>query len=122
MKVRVGEKKHEFELTKEFNRMTKTAQNQLNECYRRDVEHGINVHHAKLQKHWLMMYCIVNHDYMGMTAEECLLSLANWREVYRQNSAIQSEEEQLRWLQGKMDEIFGEGNYPYEYIDKLEEM
>lgn len=122
MNAIVESDKHEYELTKEFNRMSKTAQNQLREKYVSDVDIGINVHFAKLQKHWLMMYCIVNHDYMKMTAEECLLSLANWREVYRLNSKFEKEADQVAWLNGKMDEIFGEGNYPYQYIDKLEDM
>lgn len=77
---------------------------------------------AKLQKIWLMLDCIVHYDYMGMSKEECLLHLANWREVYRLNSKLKTEEEQFAWLNAKMTEIFGEGGYPYEYIDKLEDI
>jgi hypothetical protein len=85
-------------------------------------EQEINQYFAKLQKNWLMLSCIVEHDYCGRSAEECLLYLANFKEVYRLNSKFATEEEQMAWLNGKMDEIFGKGNYPYEYIDKLEEM
>ena len=85
-------------------------------------EQEINHYFAKLQKNWLMLSCIVDHDYCGRSAEECLLYLANFREVYRLNAKLGSDEKQQEWLHGKMDEIFGEGNYPYEYIDKLEEM
>jgi hypothetical protein len=122
MNAIVDNKKNEYELTKEFNRLSKTAQRQLNEKYKQDVERGIDVHHAKLQKNWLMFGCIVLHDFMGMTAEECLLFLGNWHEVYYQNSKIETEAEQQAWLMGKMDEIFGVGNYPKEYIDGLEEV
>ena len=62
MNVMVEREKHEYELTKEFNRMSKTAQAQLTEKYKADVELGINVHFAKLQKHWLILDCIVDHD------------------------------------------------------------
>ena len=34
----------------------------------------------------------------------------------------QSDAEQGEWLNAKMTEIFGEGGYPYYYIDKLEDM
>lgn len=85
-------------------------------------EQEINEHFATLQKNWLMMSCIVMADYMGKSAEECLLYLANFKEVYRLNSKISNAEEQQRWLSGKMDEIFGEGKYPFKYIDKLEDM
>ena len=85
-------------------------------------EQEINENFAKLQKNWLMLSCIVMADYMGKSADECLLYLANFKEVYRQNSTYPTDAEQQAWLNGKMDEIFGEGGYPYEYIDKLEEM
>ena len=109
-------------LLKTYNELLPSERAKIDKAYKADVEHGINVHHAQLQKNWLMLMCIVNHDFMGMTAEECLLALANFKEVYRLNSKIKTEAEQMAWLNGKMDEIFGEGNYPYEYIDKLEEL
>jgi hypothetical protein len=85
-------------------------------------EQEINEYFAKLQKNWLMLSCIVMADYMCKDKDECLLYLANFKEVYRLNSKLNGDAEQQEWLMGKMDEIFGVGNYPYEYIDKLEEM
>jgi hypothetical protein len=40
--------------------------------------------------------------------------------VYRLNAKQGGDAEQQAWLRAEMDKIFGEGNYPYEYIDKLE--
>lgn len=85
-------------------------------------EDEINANFAKLQKNWLMLSCIVLHNNFGFGRKRLLLYLANWREVYRINSKLGSDEEQQAWLRGEMDKIFGKGNYPYEYIDKLEEM
>lgn len=84
-------------------------------------EAEINQHFAQLQKNWLMLSCIVLSEAMGLSKDECLLYLANFRGVYKQNSQIATEEEQQAWLRGKMEEIF-EGQYPYQYIDKLENM
>lgn len=92
------------------------------EIIARVKEQEINANFAKLQKNWLMLSCIVMSEYMGMSADECLLYLANFKEVYRLNAKIEREEKQQEWLKGKIDKIFGEGNYPYQYIDKLEEM
>lgn len=122
MNVRVEREKHEYELTKEFNRMSKTAQAQLTEKYKADVDRGCNVHFAKLQKHWLILDCIVDHDYMGKTPEEILLRMGNWHEVYRLNSKIMTEEEQLAWFDKKLTEIFGDPDFFYQYLDKLENM
>lgn len=85
-------------------------------------ENEINKYFAKLQKNWLMLSCIVMADFMGMTKDECLLYLANFKEVYRLNAKLGSDAAQQAWFNSKMDEIFGVGNYPHEYIDKLEEM
>ena len=108
--------------SKEFNRLTKAAQDRLLAQYEEDLIHNTNKNLAKVQKKMLQMLCIDMHDYMGMSPDECLLALANMKEIYRFNSKIKTEAEQEAWLDGKMVEIFGEGGYPYEYIDKLEEL
>ena len=85
-------------------------------------EQEINQYFAKCQKNWQMLSCIVLHRYFGFGRKRLLSYLANWREIYRLNSKVKSDEEQQAWLRGEMDKIFGKDNYPYEYIDKLEEM
>jgi hypothetical protein len=77
---------------------------------------------AELQKIWLQFACIVLHNNFGFGKKRCLLFLANWREMYRINSRIGSEAEQLEYLAGEIEKIFGKGGYPKEYIDKLEEL
>lgn len=107
---------------KKFLELCPSEQQKIQELYKQDVEDETNKYFAKLQKNWLMFSCIVLANYMGKSAEECLLYLANWRDVYRINSKINGDSEQQKWLLNEMDKIFGAGNYPYEYIDKLEEM
>lgn len=85
-------------------------------------EQEINQHFAKLQKNWLMLSCIVLNKYFGFGRKRLLLYLANWREIYRLNARKNGDEAQQAWLKAEMDRIFGKGNYPYKYIDKLEEI
>lgn len=85
-------------------------------------EQEINQYFAKLQKNWLMLACIVLHRSFGFGRKRLLLFLANWREVYRLNSKMKSDAEQQAWLRGEMEKIFGKDGYPYEYIDRLENM
>lgn len=113
--------KVKFTTTKEFNRLTKSAQDRLIECYKGDVLHNTNSNLAKTQKKMLKLQCVAM-DMSGLTVEQCLLVLANMREVYRLNSVIETDEEQEAWLDEKLNAIFGEGNYPYKYIDKLEDI
>lgn len=77
---------------------------------------------AELQKRWLQFACIVLHNNFGFGKDRCLLFLANWREMYRINSRLNSEAEQTEYLATEMEKIFGKDGYPAEYIDKLEEM
>ena len=121
MKVILEKDRNGFTLSKEFNRLTKSAQDRLIELFKEDVLKNTNRNLAQTQKKMMKMLCIAM-DRSGMTSEQCLLVLANMREVYRTNTKIETDAEQEKWLNGKMDEIFGEGGYPYEYIDKLEEM
>ena len=111
-----------LEHNKLFLQLAPSEQEKIKTLYTKDVEDENNKYFAKLQKNWLMLSCIVMTDYMGKDKDECLLYLANFKEVYRLNSKLKGDAEQQAWLNGKMDEIFGEGGYPYEYIEKLEEM
>lgn len=92
------------------------------EAIARVKEDEINAHFAKLQKNWLMLSCMVMARYMGMSKEDCLLYLANFREVYRLNSQKKTDAEQKAWLEEQMNGIFGVDGFPTKYLDKLEEM
>ena len=42
--------------------------------------------------------------------------------MYRINSKLQGKAEQSAYIKAELNKIFGEGGYPYEYIDKLEDI
>lgn len=107
---------------KSFLNLPKSEKETIERLHKEEVENEVNRYFAKLQKNWLRLSCIVLAEYMGMSKDDCILYLANFREVYRQNSKIKGDEEQQKWLSEEMDKIFGVGGYPYKYIDKLEEM
>ena len=91
-----------FTTTKEYNRLTKSAQDRLIEAFQDDVLHNTNSNLAKVQKKMLKLQCVAM-DMAGLTAEQCLLVLANMREVYRLNSVIETDAEQEAWLDEKLD-------------------
>ena len=105
-----------------FTQLAPSEQEKIKALYSKDVEDENNKYFAKLQKNWLMLSCIVLNKYFGFGKERLLIYLANWREAYRLNAKIKEEEAQQAWLKGEMDRIFGENGYPYEYIDKLEDI
>lgn len=68
------------------------------------------------------MACIVLHNNFDFDKDRCLLFLANWREMYRQNSKLEGKEEQEGFISNEIENIFGKGGYPKEYVDKLEDL
>ena len=110
-----------LEHNKLYMQLAPSEQEKIKALYTKDVVNENNKYLAQVQKNMLMLQCIAM-DRAGFTVEQCLLVLANMREVYRLNSKILTEDEQKAWLDAEMDRIFGVGNYPYQYIDKLEEM
>ena len=42
--------------------------------------------------------------------------------MYRTNTKLGNYETQQEYLKAEMSKIFGEGGYPYEWIDSLEDL
>jgi hypothetical protein len=94
----------------------------INEEITKEVVRLVNHNHAEVQKVWLQLACIVLNKNFGYGKNRLLLFLANWKEMYRLNSEIDGTEARDKWLKEEMTKIFGEGGYPYAYIDKLEDL
>lgn len=109
-------------LPKSWEQLPQHQKDLINEAKTEEVEKEVNKNMAKLQKLWLQFACIVLHKNFGFDAEQAMLFLANWRQMYRINNGLKNEAEQTAYLAAEMNKIFGEGGYPYQYIDKLEDM
>lgn len=109
-------------LPKSWDRLPKHEKDIINRVMTDEVVKQVLHEEAELQKIWLKMACIVLHRNFGFGRKRCLLFLANWREMYRQNSRLESKEDQERFLAGEIDKIFRKEGYPTEYVDKLENL
>lgn len=109
-------------LPKSWDRLPKHEKDIINRVMTDEVVKQVCHEQAELQKIWLKMACIVLHRNFGFGRKRCMLFLANWREMYRQNSKIEGKADQERFLAGEIDKIFRKEGYPTEYIDKLEEL
>lgn len=94
----------------------------INEAMTEEVMKQLTHNMAEIQKVWLQLACIVLNKNFGYGKNRLLLFLANWKEMYRLNSEIDGTEARDKWLKDEMTKIFGEGGYPYAYIDKLEDL
>lgn len=84
------------------------------------VDSQINHEEAELQKIWLQMACIVLHNGFKFGKRRCSMFLYNWKRIYQKNSRLKTKKEQSKWLEEQM--AFFDGEYPKEFIDKMEEL
>ena len=82
----------------------------------------INLDHeeAELQKVWLQIMCIANHDAHGHGRLRNLRALRRWKSIYAKIERMESKEERDEWLDAEINKIFGKGGYPHEWVDSLE--
>lgn len=113
MKVRVP---------KSFLNLPESEKEKINEVLTEEVERQVNHNYAELQKIWLQLACIVLNRNFKFGKKRLTLFLGVWREMYRINSKLQGKAEQSAYIKAELNKIFGEGGYPYEFIDKLEEL
>lgn len=84
------------------------------------AEDKVNHEEAELQKVWLQMACIVNHEAFKHGAMRCTTFLGSWKRMYKRIAKFATAEERDAYLKAEMDKIFGKDGYPYEFIDSLE--
>ena len=107
---------------KSFINLPEREKQIINEELTKEIVKQVTHEQAELQKVWLQYACIVLNRCFGFGRKRLLLFLANWKEMYRINSEMDSKEERDEYINGKIDRIFGKIGYPRAYIDKLEDL
>lgn len=107
-------------IPKSFLDLPQREKDKINEVITQEIEDGINRDFVKLQRTWLKFACIVLHKCFGFGERRAMLFLANWREMYRINTEMKTEDEQIAYLAEEMEKIFKKGGYPEQFVDKLE--
>jgi hypothetical protein len=106
-------------LNKSYLNLPPSERRKIDKVCDAEVVERVDKYFTKLQVKWLKAGCIVNAR-MGMSKEENLLWLANWREVYRMICNTPTDGAQDEFLNAEMTRIFGENGFPEQYINKLE--
>lgn len=112
----------EVRLPKSWHSLPQSEKDKINEAMTKEVVKQVCHEQAQLQKIWLQMACIVLNRNFGFGKKRLLIFLGVWREMYRINTKLGNEAEQTAYLTAELNRIFGKDGYPYEYIDKLEEL
>lgn len=104
-------------LPKSFSQLRKAEQDRL----LKHMEDAMDNELCEAQFIWIKMGCCIWHD-MGKTESEITQWLGGWKRMYRANSRFATQEEQTAFLDAKMDEIFGEGGFPEEFMLSLKDI
>lgn len=70
---------------------------------------------------WIKLMCVVLHD-RGMTEEEILWAIAQWKRVYGRNKRFKTNEARDKWLDGEMKKIFPTCGFPDMRIQEMKDM
>lgn len=102
---------------KSFSQLRKAEQDRIMKL----MEDTMDDELCQAQFIWIKMACCILHD-MGMPENEIMIFIGNWKRLYRANSRFKTKAEQDAFLDPKMTEIFGEGGFPYEFLESLKEI
>ena len=85
-----------------------------------EINKTVDHEEAEIQKVWIQLACIILHNAFQLDKDACLTFIGNWKRTYRTIGKCKTNTERDEYLKTEMDKIFGEGGYPYEWIDSLE--
>ena len=77
---------------------------------------------CQAQFNWIKMGCYSLSQIEGITAEQILLWVGGFKNLYRQNSRFTTQDELSAFLDKRMTEIFGEGGFPEEFMKSFKEI
>lgn len=70
---------------------------------------------------WIKMACGVLHR-IGLNADKITQFVGGWKMMYRRNSRIADKAEQDAFLAREMEQIFGEGGFPEDFVQSFREI
>ena len=104
-------------LGKSFSQLRKSEQDRI----LKQMEDTMDEELCQAQFIWIKMACAILHT-LGHPESEILQFLGSWKMMYRANSRFKDKAEQDAFLDRRMNEIFGEGGFPEEFMLSLKEV
>ena len=104
-------------LGKSFSQLRKSEQDRI----LKQMEDTMDEELCQAQFIWIKMGCCILAD-IGATESEITQWLGGWMRMYRANSRFKDKAAQDAFLDRRMNEIFGEGGFPEEFMLSLKEV
>ncbi len=74
------------------------------------------------QFNWIRMAICVMANNPKFTTDDMIFFLGGFKRMYQLNSRFTSQEQLDEYLKKRMDEIFGEGGFPEEFMQSFKEI
>lgn len=93
----------------------------MRDCLEELVRVNLDHEEAELQKTWLKMMCIANHDILKVGKIRAIRVLHRWKRLYHIVGKLKTKVERDAYLDAEIEKIFGKDGYPNEWVDSLEQ-
>lgn len=100
-------------IQKEISQLKPSEINKINEYYRKELEKDLAADLIEAQIVWIKLQVIGMHM-AGLDNDKIIEVLGTWRTMYRQNNRLDSKEDQAKFLDEKLEEIF-KGSFDFDY-------
>lgn len=103
---------------KELEELSKASIKRLNEYYNQMLNEEIKKYLSEVQKTYLKFCCVALHEGFEFGKGRCIQFIGNWKRLHRVSVKMETNKEQDEWLEEHLK--FFKGEYPTEWIEKIE--
>lgn len=106
---------------KEWDQLSPAAQKRITDALVEETYDTLDSELVVAQFNWMRMGAWALHM-VGKSSEDVASWLGAFKRVYQLNSRIGTQQELTEILTKKMDEIFGEGGFPEEFMQSFQKI
>ena len=104
-------------LPKCFNQLSNNEQDRIN----RALTDALDEELCTAQIIWIKMACSILHN-IGLCENTIVRFIGHWKSMYRSNYRFKDKQDQDKFLNARMQEIFGAGGFPEDFVQSLREI
>ena len=105
-------------LPKSWEQLPQREKKVITDLMQQTVNDTIDREEDLIQKVWLQWACIILHDDLGLTVDQCMMFLGDWKKMYRKNRTFKDDKEQQDYLDERLKTIFPDG-FPFDFVNSL---
>lgn len=106
---------------KEWDQLSPLAQKRITDALVEETYDTLNNELVVAQFNWIRMGAWALHM-SGKSSDDVVSWLGAFKRVYQLNSRIETQQELTETLTKKMNEIFGEGGFPEEFMQSFQKI